>query len=89
MSEPVTKAEFEAVLTPISNQLGKIDKKMDKFIDEHSSLKERVVAVEKDAGVNSGRITKIEGKLDKVVWFIVAAVLGAVLNLVVNKGGQP
>lgn len=86
--EPVSKELFEAVTTPMAHKLDQISDKFDDFIAGHNAFEKRVVSLEKDVINNNHRISKIESKVEKVVWFVIVAVLGAVLKLVLEKGAH-
>lgn len=66
-------------LGEIKEDLAEIKAYMDKD-DENNTLKNKVI--EKDISYNAKRITKIEENQSKVVWSIIAAFLGLLIEAV-------
>ena len=86
MSEPVTKAVFEATINPIGNKVDKIEEKIDVFLADQRRVENLLVEVKKDVENNKRRVAAIEKNIGWVVTTVVGAILLGLINFIVSGG---
>ena len=65
----------------IQNIRNQIESKIDRL--DLTVVVERLVKLEKDVGNHEDRLDKLEDNQARIVWFIIAAVAGAILKMVI------
>lgn len=73
--------KMDADIQNIRNQIESISAKIDRL--DLTVVVERLVKLEKDIGNHEDRLDKLEDNQARIVWFIIAAVAGAILKMVI------
>lgn len=73
--------KMDADIQNIRNQIESISAKIDRL--DLTVVVERLVKLEKDVRNHEDRLNKLEDNQARIVWFIIAAVAGAILKMVI------
>ena len=73
--------KMDADIQNIRNQIESLSAKIDRL--DLTVVVERLVKLEKDVGNHEDRLDKLEDNQARIVWFIIAAVAGAILKMVI------